>query len=232
MDKVDIQRVALFRFARQGYHGTTLRHLAQDLDVTPAAFYYHFKSKDEVLVALIEEIMTSDLDLLRRIRNENTADPLDEMIYACVYGMCHAREEALVVEREAKSLPDEFRKRVRRMVHEYEQHFAECIADEYELTGAELTLATRAVVGLGGSVMQWFREDGPLSAHDVAVAFTSYARGILDRAEQAAAQGKTRRGRRGGKTATRNGSEPVAFEDTMSTIQERVAARRRIVVTS
>lgn len=224
MDKAGIQRVALFRFAEQGYHATTMRHLAEDLGVTPAAFYYHFKNKDELLTSLIEEILIGDLELLGGIRRENTRDPLDEMIYAHVYGMCHAREEAIVVEREAKYLPQEFRKRVGLMIHDYEQLFADCIAEEYDLSGAELTLATRAVMGLGGSVVQWFHRGGPLSEHEVAVAYTRYARGILEQAERDAGTTSARRRRK----AAGNGS----FEATAARVNERAAARRATAAAS
>jgi AcrR family transcriptional regulator len=224
MDKADIQRAALLRFAEQGYHATTMKNLADDLGVTSAAFYYHFKSKDELLTSLIEEIITTDLEVMRKIRRENDSDPLDELIYALVYGLCLAREEAIIVEREAKHLEKNFRKRVARIIHEYESGFAECVAEEYDLSGEELTLATRAVVGLGGSVIQWFHQGGPLSEHEVAVAFTRYARGILDRAEQDAANRKSSR-RRGMKA--RNGSGPMSYDETVAFINERVTARRQ-----
>jgi AcrR family transcriptional regulator len=224
MDKADIQRAALLRFAEQGYHATTMKNLADDLGVTSAAFYYHFKSKDELLTSLIEEIITTDLEVMRKIRRENDSDPLDELIYALVYGLCLAREEAIIVEREAKHLEKNFRKRVARIIHEYESGFAECVAEEYDLSGEELTLATRAVVGLGGSVIQWFHQGGPLSEHEVAVAFTRYARGILDRAEQDAANGKSSR-RRGMKA--RNGSGAMSYDETVAFINERVTARRQ-----
>jgi AcrR family transcriptional regulator len=40
-----IQQVALELFAEQGYDKTSLREIAERLDVTKAALYYHFKSK-------------------------------------------------------------------------------------------------------------------------------------------------------------------------------------------
>lgn len=222
MDRAEIQRAALFRFATHGYEATTLRLLAQDLGVTPAAFYYHFKNKDELLTALIEEIVTGDLEMLRKIRRDSAEDPLDALIYAHVYGMCHGREEALVVEREARYLSDPFRARVGRIVHQYESVFEECIRDDYHLSGDDLTLATRAVIGLGGSVVQWFRQGGSFDEHEVALDFTRYARGMLDRAAADAGKGQPRHEL--GSSA--NGDEP--FGEIGQMIRDRVAARRRI----
>src|ERR1700733_12322854 len=44
--------VALDLFVTQGYDGTSLREVAEQLGVTKAALYYHFKSKEDILLAL------------------------------------------------------------------------------------------------------------------------------------------------------------------------------------
>jgi AcrR family transcriptional regulator len=44
--------VALDLFTEQGYDGTSLREIAEQLGVTKAALYYHFESKEDILLAL------------------------------------------------------------------------------------------------------------------------------------------------------------------------------------
>ena len=51
-----IQTVALERFTDNGYDQTSLREIAEDLGVTKAALYYHFKSKEEILDALLSKV--------------------------------------------------------------------------------------------------------------------------------------------------------------------------------
>src|SRR5690348_2337921 len=51
-----IQDVALELFAEQGYEKTSLREIAERLDVTKAALYYHFKTKEEILVSIFEDL--------------------------------------------------------------------------------------------------------------------------------------------------------------------------------
>ncbi len=43
---------ALELFVTQGYDGTSLRQIAEQLGVTKAALYYHFESKEDILLAL------------------------------------------------------------------------------------------------------------------------------------------------------------------------------------
>jgi AcrR family transcriptional regulator len=44
--------VALDLFTEKGFDGTSLREIAEQLGVTKAALYYHFASKDDILMAL------------------------------------------------------------------------------------------------------------------------------------------------------------------------------------
>jgi AcrR family transcriptional regulator len=59
-----IQDVALELFAEQGYEKTSLREIAEHLGVTKAALYYHFKTKEEILVSLFEDLTKPIKDLI------------------------------------------------------------------------------------------------------------------------------------------------------------------------
>src|SRR5215469_2770535 len=50
-----IQQVAVELFAEHGYEGTSLREIAERLNVTKAALYYHFKSKEDIVASLVED---------------------------------------------------------------------------------------------------------------------------------------------------------------------------------
>ncbi|MEV1142375.1 helix-turn-helix domain-containing protein [Micromonospora sp. NPDC049799] len=50
-----IKAVALELFTEQGYEATSLREIAERLNVTKAALYYHFKSKDEIVTSFVED---------------------------------------------------------------------------------------------------------------------------------------------------------------------------------
>ncbi|MEU0399189.1 helix-turn-helix domain-containing protein [Streptomyces sp. NPDC006197] len=51
-----IQDVALELFAEQGYEKTSLREIAERLDVTKAALYYHFKTKEDIIAGIFEDL--------------------------------------------------------------------------------------------------------------------------------------------------------------------------------
>jgi AcrR family transcriptional regulator len=55
--------VALEQFTEQGYEGTSLQQIADQLGLTKAALYYHFKSKDDLLLAVLDPYL-ADIDAL------------------------------------------------------------------------------------------------------------------------------------------------------------------------
>jgi AcrR family transcriptional regulator len=52
-----ILEAALIRFGRHGYHGTAVRRIAEDAGVSQGLLYTYFRSKEEVLVAIFQEVM-------------------------------------------------------------------------------------------------------------------------------------------------------------------------------
>jgi AcrR family transcriptional regulator len=50
-----IQQIAVELFTEHGYEGTSLREIAEHLGVTKAALYYHFKSKEDIILSLVED---------------------------------------------------------------------------------------------------------------------------------------------------------------------------------
>jgi AcrR family transcriptional regulator len=79
--------VALELFNEQGYDKTSLREIAQRLDVTKAALYYHFERKEDILLELHLRLHALGRDLLDRLDALDDAqtvaawpDLLDELI--------------------------------------------------------------------------------------------------------------------------------------------------------
>lgn len=62
--------VALELFTEKGFDGTSLREVAENLGVTKAALYYHFASKDDILMALHMRLHELGKDALRRMTEE------------------------------------------------------------------------------------------------------------------------------------------------------------------
>lgn len=61
--KAEIQEVALELFTERGYEATSMREIAERLQITKAALYYHFRNKEDVVRTLFDDYL-SDVDEL------------------------------------------------------------------------------------------------------------------------------------------------------------------------
>lgn len=57
--RTQILRVALQAFAKRGFHGTSVRDIAERVGVTKTAVLYHFPSKADILAGLADPFLTS-----------------------------------------------------------------------------------------------------------------------------------------------------------------------------
>ncbi|MFI7632579.1 TetR/AcrR family transcriptional regulator [Nonomuraea sp. NPDC049400] len=63
--KERIQQVALELFAERGYEQTTLQEVAERLEITRPALYYHFRTKEAILESVLQGLVESIEELVR-----------------------------------------------------------------------------------------------------------------------------------------------------------------------
>lgn len=66
-----ILSTALELFLAQGYEATSLRAIAEHLDITKAALYYHFPAKEQLVVELTRPFLNELADLVAQARAED-----------------------------------------------------------------------------------------------------------------------------------------------------------------
>ena len=109
--KQRILDVALDLFTEQGYDGTSLRQIAEQLGVTKAALYYHFESKEDILMALHMRLHEFGKDALVRIgEGPVTLAQWEELLDDIVGEMLAQRKIFLMHERNQASLEKLHRK--------------------------------------------------------------------------------------------------------------------------
>jgi AcrR family transcriptional regulator len=104
--------VALELFIEQGYDGTSLRQISERLGVTKAALYYHFASKEDLLLALHMRLHEFGKEALERMDNEPVtlelwAELLDEVLDQIVAQrrifLMHERNQAAIEKLHSKA---------------------------------------------------------------------------------------------------------------------------------
>ena len=103
--KQRILDVALDLFTEQGYDGTSLRQIAEQLGVTKAALYYHFESKEDILMALHMRLHEFGKEALVRIGEGPVTLALwEELLDEIVGEMLSQRKIFLMHERNQATL--------------------------------------------------------------------------------------------------------------------------------
>jgi AcrR family transcriptional regulator len=100
-----ILNVALELFTEKGYDGASLREIAERLGVTKAAIYYHFASKDDILMALHMRLHEFGKEALSQMGEEPvTLDLWGELLEQIVGQMLAQRKLFLFHERNQAAL--------------------------------------------------------------------------------------------------------------------------------
>ena len=72
--KEDIIEVASHLFSEYTYLGASMSDIAKKLNITKAALYYHFKSKTEIYIRVLDKIFTELKSSIAGASNEKTTD--------------------------------------------------------------------------------------------------------------------------------------------------------------
>ncbi len=182
--KSDLREVALTLFAERGYHGTSLKEIAQELGIRTPSLYNHMESKGSLLREIVLQTLHHVVGDFERVLAE-TSDPADRLRAAtAVYAYRHAthRREALVVNQEAIHLEEPDWTVAQQTRRQHEHGFRQLIVDGQTagvFSVESPKVASFAIREMCVSVARWFRSDGPLSAADVADQYSAFALGIV-----------------------------------------------------
>jgi AcrR family transcriptional regulator len=163
-------------FREKGYEGTTVRDLADSVGLQSGSLFFHFESKEEILVSLLEGGLRRAVTILDR-HLEKASSPR-EKLSAILHGHLEAilqeeRDAFYVVLRDWRTLSPPSRKKVIALRDEYESHIAR-VLDELSRTGLIPTntrLFRLFLLGALNWTVQWYRPDGDLSIEQLADGF-------------------------------------------------------------
>ena len=110
----EILKAAMQLFGSKGYAKTTINDILKEVQIAKGTFYYYFKSKEEVLDAIIEEITNVAVLNVQMIINKQDLNPIEKLIRSimalnvktteneCILEELHAPENALMHQKSLK----------------------------------------------------------------------------------------------------------------------------------
>jgi AcrR family transcriptional regulator len=188
-----IHDAALELFARLGYHATSMRAIAAEARVQPAAIYHWYSSKEEILVQLQDDFMERLTEQVLAGVEQQTRPALRLAAAVrehVVFHGLHTRA-AFVTDSEIRALTPERRAALIGKRDEYQRMFGEMIRDgirDGSLRTSDAHVATYAILLQCTGVALWFHEGGPLSLDQVAELHVELVLGSLQASSELIAE--------------------------------------------
>ncbi len=177
-------RAAVEVFTELGYHGATMRLVASAADSSVAGIYHYHRSKQQLLVRLMDITLT---DLEWRViaagrEGVTAAARFGHMVEALALYHAVRRDLAFVSATETRSLEEPDRSRViasrRRLQQHLDDTAVQAVADgDFATTDPRST--ARAVATLCMALPYWFSSAGPLTPAQVARQYADHARAMM-----------------------------------------------------
>ena len=182
-DMIILESARLFR--ERGYLATSIRDIGEALDITSAALYYHFKNKDELLLAVMEKALTSVIEAVQRsVANE--PDPGEAIRIAMRTHLAISTEFqdfAIVLLQETRHLSAEARAKVIAQRDAYDALWDDLFAAAQSAgmykPHVDVRLLRLLTFGAMNLVVTWYKTSGTYRAEEIAEALFDYAsRGV------------------------------------------------------
>ena len=177
--KADRTRARLIEVAKRLYkeHGSdhvTVRRIAAAARIEAGSIYYHFRSRDEIMRAVLESGIDGARDEVMQAIAETGPDssPLDRLRAALAAHLKYTlREHYSSRLRSIRRLPKRLRDRYMQQEREYAAIFAKLLreAQRQGLLREDVNLSVVRMLALGALtwVAEWYDPQGPLTPDDV-----------------------------------------------------------------
>jgi AcrR family transcriptional regulator len=183
-----VLEAALDVFVRYGYHGTTVRQIAAQANLSVPGLYHHYKSKQDMLAILLDR---SGEEVIRRAtaaRAEGGTEPRNrfiQQVHNIVLYMTH-RQRLAYLQREMRSLEEKQLKRHLRLRDTLEKMMLEDIISAKALQLFDVDdpwSATRAVLTLCRGVADWYSPQGTSAPEEIAEQYVEFSLRLLGSGE-------------------------------------------------
>jgi AcrR family transcriptional regulator len=176
-----ILNVALELFARKGFHGTSIRDLAERAGVQPATIYGHFDSKDAMLEEIIvvgHDFWDATLEAAAAAAGPAPADQLAALVRAHVKHHIRYAMVAVVSNGELHSLTPAAAKKVMAKRVRAEDRLVQIIRDgerDGSFAPLDATVSMLAIGSMGLRVANWYPGDFQEGPDELADLYAEYA---------------------------------------------------------
>lgn len=166
-------QAAAHLFRHKGFERTTVRDLASAVGIQSGSIFHHFKSKEEILRAVMEETVRYNTALMRAALAEgsNVRERVLALIRCELQSITGGNGEAMaVLVYEWRSLSEQGQRQVLALRDIYERVWLEVLGEAKEAgyIRGDVFVTRRFLTGALSWTTTWFRAEGSLSLDQLA----------------------------------------------------------------
>ncbi|HEY7024668.1 MAG TPA: TetR/AcrR family transcriptional regulator [Candidatus Limnocylindrales bacterium] len=172
--RLQIEEVASALFRERGYAATSVRDIAQALNLQGGSLYAHMASKEDVLWSIVTRAadkFNSQLGPVAEATEASPADRLANMIRAHVGVVTSIQKDAAVFLHEWRFLSSARREEMQARRDAYEALFRDVISagvEQGEFREVDVKTSAMAILSALNGIPTWYRPSGPLTADQIA----------------------------------------------------------------
>lgn len=167
---------AAFLFDRNGYHATSMDDIAESVGIQKATVYYHFESKDQILLRIHREFM--ELMQARQLALSQIELSARQMLYQMFVDMLEAIDTHHAHVRVFFENYRELSEKSKALVQQERQQYHSLVEDivskgveRGEFRQVDISLTTLGIFGMCNWAYRWYRRDGKSSPQEIAHTF-------------------------------------------------------------
>ncbi|MEJ2412706.1 MAG: TetR/AcrR family transcriptional regulator [Anaerolineales bacterium] len=181
----NILTAAALIFQEKGYHAASMQDIADAVDLKKGSLYHYVDSKQDILYALLDEALSMILERLQTVisRDQTPQQKIRQAMRAYLSFLAENPSLSSVLLLEYRSLEPVYKKKHIPLRDQVDQIWESILKEGNELgefTAPEPGLISKALLGVLNWTITWYKEDGPLSAEQIADQFTDlFLAGLL-----------------------------------------------------
>ncbi|OQP07367.1 MULTISPECIES: TetR/AcrR family transcriptional regulator [Geobacillus] len=172
--KEKLMEAGIELFERKGFKETSVQEIVEAVGATKGAFYYYYKSKEELLrdicISYIEDLLDQQTRLLQEPEKSCT-EKLHAIVYMVIRNIRTRKKSARIFFREMRHLADdhleEIRAKRRAFRKQYEQLIQEGVACGEFKPSLHAEMITFGLLGITNWSYYWFQPDKGVSEEEL-----------------------------------------------------------------
>lgn len=167
-------------FSKKGYKATSLIEIADRVGLHKTSLFHYFKSKEDILIAIIEKPSNKHLNMVVKTKNDPQLSALEKfrlVLKTQILLSCEFTDHVNLWVSETRSLSPHNWQIYNKKRKEYESYFEEIVREVQAdsttalFKGVDTKVAMLAVLGMMNWILKWYRPDGRLKPEEIFEAF-------------------------------------------------------------